>query len=325
LQVQSRPDSLAVSPGAGFTSVNYVGSAFNYTNEVFTLTNIGPAGLSWSLANTSSWLNVSANYGSLTPGGLATALTVGLSAAATNLPPGSYTTSLAFTDLGDNVVQTRQFTLQILLPIENGGFEAGSFVDWNPSGDMYYTSVSTDSAYVHSGNYGARLGAAGSPGYISQTVQTSAGLLYLVSLWLASPDGETPNEFLVQWNGNTLFHQMNIGAIGWTNLQFLVAGAPGSSVLEFGFQDDPSYLGLDDVSVKSVSAPGFRNVTHYGGATKLVWQATAGATYQVQYKTNLLQTNWLNLGNPFQATNSSASVSDAAPDAQRFYRIELLP
>jgi len=96
-------------------------------------------------------------------------------------------------------------------------------------------------------------------------------------------------------------------------------------VLEFGFQDDPSYLGLDDVSVKSVSAPGFLNVTHYGGATKLMWQAIAGATYQVQYKTSLLQVNWLNLGNPFQATNSSASVSDAALDAQRFYRIELLP
>jgi hypothetical protein len=66
------------------------------------------------------------------------------------------------------------------------------------------------------------LGAVGSFGYLEQTVSTLAGQAYLLSLWVDSPDGETPNAFLVTWNGSTLFDETNIGAIGWTNLQIIV-------------------------------------------------------------------------------------------------------
>ena len=51
-----------------------------------------------------------------------------------------------------------------------------------------------------------------------------------------------------------------------------------------------------------------------------------GQNYQVQFRTNLLQTNWVNLGGPILATNTIMSASDAAgAPPQRFYHIVLLP
>jgi len=42
--------------------------------------------------------------------------------------------------------------------------------------------------------------------------------------------------------------------------------------------------------------------------------------YQLQYCTNLIQTNWIDLGVP--GTNGSRSTP-VGPDPQRFYRIRL--
>jgi hypothetical protein len=40
----------------------------------------------------------------------------------------------------------------------------------------------------------------------------------------------------------------------------------------------------------------------------------------------LTTTNWIDLGSPITATNNSVSTTDAAgPDAQRFYRVRLVP
>jgi hypothetical protein len=56
------------------------------------------------------------------------------------------------------------------------------------------------------------------------------------------------------------------------------------------------------------------------------WTASAGESYQVQYKTNLTQAGWANLGAPLATTNSAATASDAVgPDQRRFYRVVLLP
>jgi hypothetical protein len=47
--------------------------------------------------------------------------------------------------------------------------------------------------------------------------------------------------------------------------------------------------------------------------------------YQVQYKTNLFQPGWLDLGTPITATNGTMTASDLMTSSQRFYRIILLP
>ena len=93
----------------------------------------------------------------------------------------------------------------------------------------------------------------GSFGYIYQDLSTTPGQPYLLSLWLDSPDGQTPNEFQVYWNGTTIFDQTNIAAIGWTNLQFTVAATTNDTFLVFGFRDTPSALGLDEISVTATN------------------------------------------------------------------------
>ncbi|HUD48046.1 MAG TPA: choice-of-anchor tandem repeat GloVer-containing protein, partial [Candidatus Baltobacteraceae bacterium] len=141
--------------------------------------------------------------------------------------------------------------------VQNGGFEIGDFSYWGKTGNFANASVSGSSTAVHSGNYGAMLGAAGSLGYLSQSLPTVAGQYYQLSLWLDSPDGILPNEFLVAWNGTVMFDQTNLGAIGWTNLQFLVMATDTNTLLQFGFRDDQSFLGLDDIQViPLVSADG---------------------------------------------------------------------
>ena len=56
------------------------------------------------------------------------------------------------------------------------------------------------------------------------------------------------------------------------------------------------------------------------------WQATAGLSYQVQFKTNLLQSAWLNIGATILATNTVMPFADSnATDGQRFYRVMVLP
>jgi len=150
--------------------------------------------------------------------------------------------------------------------VTNGGFETGDFTGWTLSGvdlgDNYVDDGTNSGILPHSGGYLAALGSAGTPSYLSQTLSTVAGVFYSLSLWLDSPDGQGPNEFLVSWNGTTLFDEMNVPAVGWTNLQFLASATGASTVLEFGFRDDDSFLGLDDISVLPAPAPGPVGIAH---------------------------------------------------------------
>jgi hypothetical protein len=73
------------------------------------------------------------------------------------------------------------------------------------------------------------------------------------------------------------------------------------------------------------SPPVFRTVTQTAGTVTLVWSATAGQIYQIQYTTNLAQPDWTNLLS-VTATNSTATATDALNSAgQRFYRAAWLP
>lgn len=72
--------------------------------------------------------------------------------------------------------------------------------------------------------------------------------------------------------------------------------------------------------------PVFQTPTRVGSTIHLVWSTLAGLSYQVQYSTNLLQTNWVNLGGTITATNTTASTSDVSgPSPRRFYRVFSLP
>jgi hypothetical protein len=73
--------------------------------------------------------------------------------------------------------------------------------------------------------------------------------------------------------------------------------------------------------------PVFISVLETGGTTlTFTWTSVAGQEYQMQYSTNLIQTNWNNLGGTNSPTGGTTTTTDSTgPDPQRFYRVVLLP
>jgi uncharacterized repeat protein (TIGR03803 family) len=72
--------------------------------------------------------------------------------------------------------------------------------------------------------------------------------------------------------------------------------------------------------------PMFQNISQANGIVNLTWAAVEGKKYQVQYRADLITGGWSNLGAIVTAVSSSAAASDPiGSNAQRFYRVLLLP
>jgi hypothetical protein len=133
----------------------------------------------------------------------------------------------------------------------NGGFETGDFTGWILSGNPIPGNVDT---MAHSGMYAANLFADGSLGYMDQFLPTNPGALYNLTFYLQS-DGGTPNEFLAQVAGTTLFQELNIPAQNYALYSFFFQATTTSTDLKFGFRNDPGSFHLDDISVTAVPEP----------------------------------------------------------------------
>ena len=73
-------------------------------------------------------------------------------------------------------------------------------------------------------------------------------------------------------------------------------------------------------------APVFQAVKLTQGTLDLTWSTEAGATYQLEYLSDLNSTNWTSLGGPLTATGPTLSASDYATNGPaRFYRTVRLP
>ena len=211
----------------------------------------------------------------------------------------------------------------------NGGFETGDFTGWTVTGGGNFVDDGSSAGITpHTGIYVAEFGAVGEVDYLSQTLSTTPGASYLLSFWLNSPDGETPNEFLVSWNGTVLFDETDLPAFGWTNIQFVVTATNTSMVLQFGGQDDPTYLALDDVSVvPTQAAPSpvqLINPQNTGANFQFQFQSQTGFTHDILYRTNIVSGDWLTYSNVIgdgTLKNIAIPFSVFGPSGQGFIRV----
>jgi methionine-rich copper-binding protein CopC len=142
---------------------------------------------------------------------------------------------------------TSQFSLINELVV-NGGFETGNFSGWTQSGNTGATGV--DGGNVHSGHFAAFLGPAGSEGFLTQTLPTTAGTTYHLTYWLEH-DGGSPSSFHAMIDGVDIPGSVltNPPAFAYTPYAFDFTANGPTTQLRFGFREDPTYFHLDDVSV----------------------------------------------------------------------------
>ena len=195
--------------------------------------------------------------------------------------------------------------------VVNGGFETGDFTGWTETQNLGATFVSP--SYAHSGNDGAALGAVGSDNSLAQTLSTVAGATYDVSFdHMYRPDAGPVGDFSVLWDGNAIYSQDSTNPPSpqnWTQYDFTVTGT-GSDTLTFLSRQDPSYQGLDDVSVTQVSSSGPTLTLSNGATATYSGISSNGETLDFTYQvapdgdTPALTVGSVNL--------NSTSVADAA-------------
>jgi PKD repeat protein len=105
-------DGLTVSPATSVAFSGYAGGPFVPTQGIYILANIGSAPLNWTLTPGAAWFR-SPSSGTL-PSGYSVDVTVTLTAAASALTPGDYTSLLTITNSSTGTVQQREVTLNVL-------------------------------------------------------------------------------------------------------------------------------------------------------------------------------------------------------------------
>ncbi len=328
---------LVIAAPGGFTCSGPMSGPFTPNSGTFWLTNTGTAPLTWSLVNTSAWLSVSPTAGTLAAG-RSSRVAATLTAAACRLLPGTYAASLPVSN-GKGATLIATVTLAVgQSVVQNGGFETGNFSGWTLVGnttsgyDIYNAVEGQGSGFdvVHSGNFGAFLGDT-QLASLSQTIATVRGQYYLLSLWLNNPSSGEGQQFILSWNTNastpmTLFSVTSPPAFAWTNLQFLVSATDTNTTLQIQAENYANYFGLDDIAVTPIPAPTFQTAVASGNDFLLCWLTAPGLAYEVQYKTDLAQLGWINLGGSFVATNSTSTLLDSnaiRSGPQRYYRVVL--
>jgi hypothetical protein len=143
--------------------------------------------------------------------------------------------------------------------IVNGGFEinggAGSPpTSWTISGGG---NICEQAGFAglspHSGTWFLAMGNVGGDASISQAVTTTAGMTYDLQFFYSSAGGN-PNDLNVLWNGSTVYSEVNTPAQGYVQHDVFVI-ATGSDTVTFAGRNDPSWNGLDDVSLTLAAVP----------------------------------------------------------------------
>ncbi len=120
LTVLPRPAQLAVTPDQPMTAVMRTGSDMTTVSQDYTVTNLGHDTLTFSVAKSAAWLDLSATGGSLA-GGESMTVTASVNASANGFAVGSYGDTLTFTNTvngNGNTSRLASLTVRDLFPGE---------------------------------------------------------------------------------------------------------------------------------------------------------------------------------------------------------------
>jgi sugar lactone lactonase YvrE len=127
--------------------------------------------------------------------------------------------------------------------------------------------------------------------------------------------------------GNSTIRKLTPSGTNWISKTIGGLGIGGSFNQPRGIASDNRgllYVANSSANTIWIGAPPFGNIraTATNGIATVNWTAFSGLGYQVQYRTNILSTNWINLGTAVNPTNAAASVTDTiGTNKQRFYRV----
>jgi hypothetical protein len=138
--------------------------------------------------------------------------------------------------------------------LTNPGFETGNFNGWSAVGPFLGLQSG------HTGSFSAYCGAGyndnGTVGDLfSQTIPTTPGLNYDVSLWVLGSGGSGPAEAYVLWDGGKVLDLNNPSFNSWTQLEVTVTATAETTTVGFGFRNQPAAYLLDDASVSQTPEP----------------------------------------------------------------------
>ena len=220
----------------------------------------------------------------------------------------------------------------------NGGgnlFVSGSEIGWDldrPSGptaadrDFYHNQLRAVFANDDANTYAFGPLAAGIfSGNASSGFDNGTKGTYNVDF----PDVLTPTNgsaATINYNGGTggaaaIQYDGSLGGGKLVNFGFPFETITNSAVRDAYMSDVLRFFGV--LAPPALKAPQWNPTNN---TLTLVWNANAGLTYRVQFKTNLTDVVWQTLGADVTATNTSCTRIDntTSGDAQRFYRIFLV-
>jgi hypothetical protein len=148
---------------------------------------------------------------------------------------------------------------------------------------------------------------------LTQTVVSGANVTFAIS----PTNSSTPLNYQWRINGTNILTATNL------TLQLLAVSTNNAGNYDAVLSNSNGSLASAVATLTVLNAPLFQSPVVTSNSLVLSWATAQGKHYQLQYKTNLNQTTWINIGSTITASNTVLSATNAInSDKQRFYRVQ---